>query len=66
MERTRWIDREEREKVVNRQGEKQIVALLPNVISMQMTDKKLKRRRMETVTTAADVAVATENSKQQA
>lgn len=52
--------------MVNRQGEKQIVALLPNVISMQMTDKKLKRRRMETVTTAADVAVATENSKQQA
>lgn len=36
--------------------------LLLNVISMQMTDKELRPRRMETVTTATDVAVATEIS----
>lgn len=52
----------ERERVVNRQAEKEIVTLLPNVISMQMTDKELRPRRMETVTTATNVAVATEIS----
>lgn len=47
---------------INRQAEKKIVTLLPNVISMQMKDKELRPRRMETVTTAMDVAVATEIS----
>lgn len=50
------------DRVVNRQAEKEIVTLLLNVISMQMTDKELRPRRMETVTTATDVAVATEIS----
>lgn len=50
------------DRVVNRQAEKEIVTLLLNVISMQMTDKELRPRRMETVTTAMDVAVATEIS----
>lgn len=48
------------ERVVNRQAEKKIVTLLPNV--MQMTYKELRQRRMERVTTATNVAVATDVS----
>ncbi len=63
MQRERERERErEVNREANREAEKEIVTLLPNVICMQMTDKELRQRRMETVTTATNVAVATEIS----